>query len=142
VQFKLDEPWDGPTNSRLLAAMPKVYKFPKEIGLPPDHTIYRVFDGPGAAFEGQRGHVIPEFTDGTANTILVVEADQGVPWTRPDELPFDPNQPVAPIQGHWATGCLAALADGSIHTVSRGVSMQTLRSAITRNGGEILASDW
>jgi hypothetical protein len=142
-QFKLDEPWDGPNNSRLLALMPRVYKFPKEIGLPPDHTIYRVFEGPMAAFEGRKKLRFPfDFPDGTSNTILVVEADQGVPWTKPDELPFNPNQPVTPIQGHWASTFQAALADGSVRMIDRKLSAQTLRSAITRNGGEILGPDW
>ncbi len=49
-QFKLDEPWDGPNNSKLIAAMPKTYALP---GDPPadGQTHYRVFVGNGAAFD-------------------------------------------------------------------------------------------
>ncbi len=142
MRFRLDEPWDSPNNKPLLAYMPPLYKFPRNIDLPPDHTIYRVFEGPHAAFEGRQGVRFGEFTDGTSNTLLIVEADQGVPWTKPDELPFDPNQPVPPIQGHWINGFQAATADGAVRVIDRKVSERTLRSAITRNGGEILGADW
>jgi DNA-directed RNA polymerase subunit RPC12/RpoP len=134
-QFRLDEPWDSPNNKPLLAAIPWVYRFPKEIGLPHDHTIYRVFDGPGAAFEGRQRFRLADFTNGTGNTLLVVEADQGVPWTKPAELPFNPNQPVPPIQGHWASGFQAALADGTVRLIHRTVNERTLREAIKRGDG-------
>jgi hypothetical protein len=70
-QFKLDEPWDGPNNSKLLSRMPKVYEC-AAAPTPPGETIYRVFVGNGAAFEPGRGLRFPaEFPDGTANTILI-----------------------------------------------------------------------
>ncbi len=140
--FRLDEPWDGPNNRQLLAAMPKIYRLPGDTDLPPDHTVYRVFEGPGAAFEGRRGFRLLDFTDGTSNTLLIVEADQAVPWTKPDELPFNPNQPVPPIKGHWSGGFLAVTADGAVRMIDRKLSEPTLRAAITRNGGEILGPDW
>ncbi len=142
-QFKLDEPWDSPHNKPLGDLLVKIYQFPRDIGLPSNHTVYRVFEGPGTAFEGRRGQRIPaDFPDGISNTLLVVEADQGVPWTKPDELPFDPKRPFAPIQGHWSGGFQVALVDGSVRLIKPGVSEPTLRGAITRNGGEILGPDW
>ncbi len=142
MQFKLDEPWDSPNNRALLALMPRVYRLPKEIGLPPDHTVYRVFEGPNAAFEGRQGRRTAEFRDGTSNTLLVVEADQGVPWTKPDEIPFNLNQPVPRPVGHWAVGFHVLMADGSVRLIDKKVSEQTLRAAITRNGGDILGPEW
>jgi DNA-directed RNA polymerase subunit RPC12/RpoP len=141
-QFARDEPWDSPANKPLLNLMPKVYKLPGDNDLPPDHTVYRVFEGPGAAFEGRKGHSMQEFLDGTSNTVLVVEADRGVPWTKPDELPFNPNQPVPRPQGHWASGFQALLADGAARFIEKNMSEQTLRAAITRDGGEIMGPDW
>jgi hypothetical protein len=143
MQFKLDEPWDSPNNKRLLASMPKVYQLPGDNHLPPDHTVYRVFEGPGAAFEGRTGQPLGPggFPDGTT-TLLIVEADEGVPWTKPDEIPFNPKLPVPRIQGHWANGFMAAMADGSVRLIDKKVSEQTLRAAITRNGGDVLGPDW
>ena len=153
-QFKLDEPWDGPNNSKLLSQMPKIYALPCDSTTPPGHTCYRVFVGNGAAFDPPpptklvdgflltKGVAKDDFPDGTANTILVVEALVAVPWTKPDELPYDPNGPLPALGGHFRSGFLVALADGSVRLISNDVSQATLRNAITRNDGNPLGPDW
>ncbi|MBO0698769.1 MAG: DUF1559 domain-containing protein, partial [Zavarzinella sp.] len=50
-QFKLDEPWDGPNNIKLLNQMPNVYADPQERHSGPTRTYYRGFSSPGAVFE-------------------------------------------------------------------------------------------
>lgn len=145
-KFKLDEPWDGPNNSKLLSKMPKWYALPGDLIDPPGYTHYRVFVGNGAAFDKPipfvRGVTFSQFTDGTSNTILVVEAGVGVPWTKPDELDFDPKAPLPTLGGRFRAGFQAAMADDSVHWVGRNVSEQTLRAAITRAGGDALGPDW
>src|SRR5439155_1388856 len=88
-KFRLNEPWDSPHNKKLLEMMPKTYAAPNAKGDPPYTTHYQVFVGPGAGFEGKRGLRIGDFTDGTSNTILVAEAARAVPWTKPEDLPYD-----------------------------------------------------
>ena len=39
-------------------------------------------------------------------------------------------------------GVVAAICDGSVRFVSNGISIETWRAASTRNGGEVLGSDW
>jgi hypothetical protein len=134
-QFKLDEPWDSPNNSKLLPLMPQVYKLPADTTTPADQTYYQVFVGNGAAFEKTRGLKIPDFLDGISNTILIVEAGQSVPWTKPDDLPYDPNRPLPPLGGHFANGFNAASADGAVHFVPKDTPENTLRLLITRNDG-------
>src|SRR5262249_51111069 len=137
-QFKLDEPWDGPNNIKLLNQMPKIYKLPGDDKTPPDHTHYQVFVGNGAAFEKTRGLRIPDFTDGTSNTILVVEAAQAMPWSKPDAIPFDPGKPTAPLLSTRSRGrCNILLADGSVRVVVPASTPEsTLKAATTRNGNE------
>jgi hypothetical protein len=137
-QFKLDEPWDGPNNIKLLNQMPMVYKLPGDDKTPPDHTHYRVFVGNGAAFEKTRGLRIPgDFPDGLSNTILVVEAAQAVPWTKPDDIPFNPGKPIAPLLStYFRSGCNVVLADGAVRVLPASVPESTLKAAITRNGGD------
>jgi hypothetical protein len=116
-QFNLNEPWDGPTNSKLLAKMPRVYKLPGDSTTPADHTVFQVFTGPQALFEPNQLIRIPaSIPDGTPNTLMIVEAARGVPWTKPEDIPFDPNKPVTPLVGsHYRGVFLAAFADGGVH---------------------------
>jgi hypothetical protein len=146
MQFKLDEPWDSPHNKKLLESMPNVYApvgvKPKE----PHATFYQVFTGPGTGMESQRvpgalfgarGPSLPRFLDGTANTLLVVEAGEAVPWTKPDDLPYDAKKPPPKLGGMFKDGFHAAFGDGSVRFF-RQVDEATLRALITRNGGEVI----
>jgi hypothetical protein len=141
-QFKLDEPWDGPNNSKLIPLMPKTYALPNDPAAATGSTYYRVFVGNGAAFDWCKGVPLSDFKDGPSNTILVVEATTAVPWTKPDELDFDPKGPAPQIGGHYQAGAVVGMADGSVHLISPTVSPQTLKAAITRNAGDVLGPDW
>jgi hypothetical protein len=98
-------------------------------------TFYRVFVGKGAAFERDKATKLSDFTDGTANTILIVEAGDPVNWASTDELEFDPNKPL-PKLGLLTTGFHALMADGSIYWIPAGADEKVIKAMITRNGGE------
>jgi hypothetical protein len=142
-QFKLDEPWDGPNNIRLLANVVRIYMLPGDNTTPSDHTHYQVFVGNGAAFDKTRGHSRQDFRDGISNTILVVAAEKAVPWTKPEDVDFDPNKPLLPLMSrHFRGGFPVALADGSVHLIPLNISENSLKAAITRNGGEGNLRNW
>ena len=139
-QFKLDKPWDGPNNSRLIPLMPKVYADPRDTVAADGRTHYRVFTGAHTPFPdlppplgGNRSQMrFPmSFSDGTSFTILVVEATDPVTWTKPDELPYDPLKPLPQLGLDPKRGFMAAIADGSVHVVSPSTSDATKRAAIT-----------
>ena len=100
-----------------------------------------VFVGPGTVFEpmnrGPLANVrIPnDIPDGTSNTILAVEAGKPVIWTKPDDLPFDPQKALPPLGGLFPDGFHAALCDGSVRFIRRTVPASTLRLLIIRNDG-------
>jgi hypothetical protein len=137
-EFRLDEAWDSPHNKKLLAKMPRVFQLP-EAKTKHDHgTFYQVFHGKGAAFEGKTGNTIASITDGTSNTILAVEAANDVPWTKPDDVPFDPAKAVPQMARHWDKGFNALFGDGSVRFISDSINKDTLKALITRAGGEVI----
>jgi hypothetical protein len=147
-QFKLDESWDSPHNLRLLPLMPKVYLRPGQTN--DGTTHYRVFVGPGTAFEDRAGqfgnNVVPgaprrglqigEISDGMSNTIFVTTAKTAVPWTKPDELDFAPNRPLPPLDDRFG-GALTFMGDGTVWLLPKSTPDLKLRAMITRNGNEV-----
>jgi Protein of unknown function (DUF1559) len=143
-EFKLDEPWDSAHNIRLLERMPATYAAPgyKKSLLPPHHTVCHVFVGPGTAFEGPRGIRFKDFSDGQSNTLLIVEAGDPAPWTKPTNIPYDPARPVMVPRGLFRDGFRAGTGDGAAHFVRHDISEARLRAVITRNGGEKEGLGW
>jgi hypothetical protein len=136
-QFKLDEAWDGPNNKKLLAKMPRVYAAPAGKAKPHE-TFYQAFVGPGAGFEGKRGTRFDNIPDGTSNTMMFAEAARAVPWSKPEDLAYDPKKPLPKVGGLWKDGFFAAFFDGSVRFKSNKMKETTLRAYITRDGGEII----
>jgi hypothetical protein len=133
-RFKLDEPWDSPSNKKLLGEMPAVYALP--VGKKDtSRTPYQVFVGPGTVFESVRGISISGIPDGVGNTLLVIEAAYDVEWTRPKELPYRAGRRLPPIAGRFPDGFLAAYADGRVRLISNDFDLRRMRLAIVRNDG-------
>jgi hypothetical protein len=133
-QFDLTQPWDHPTNKKLIPRMPQVYVVPgteNKNGM----THYRVLVGPQTMFESGQRISLSSITDGTSNTIMTVEAKDPTTWTRPDDLPFDPKGAL-PKLGISPDGFLAGFGDGTVRFIRSNIAPDHLRALITRNGGE------
>ena len=108
----------------------------------PDETHYRVFVGNGAAFDYLRGPKLTEFLDGTSNTIMIVTSDKAVPWTKPDELAFDPDKDMTKLLGFFpGEVCSVAFGDGSVRALPKKLKLKTLNALITKAGGEVIDDD-
>jgi len=146
-KFKLDEPWDSPNNKELIKLMPMTYACPTQFvksdaGL----TTYRAFAGNGALLDPTKPTRLAEITDGTSNTLMVVEAADPVTWTKPDDLTFDnaPGRQGAAVNGPGSKhpgGFNALFADGSVKFIKMSINPTTLRALITKAGGEIVGGD-
>jgi hypothetical protein len=145
-QFNLKEPWDSPTNRPLIAKMPKTYVVNGRKKAPEGETFYQGFSGPGTAFDPTvypgRLSFPGGFPDGTSNTLLVVEAEQSVVWTKPEDLPYNPFGPLPRLGGHFSGGFNVLLGDASVRFVRSDVSESTLRALITRDAGDVPGNDF
>jgi hypothetical protein len=148
-RFNLNEAWDSPHNKKLLPFMPKVYAPVGTTTAPPDSTFLQLVTGPGTLHPTPTSSAaIPQsFRDGTSNTILVVEAAEAVPWTKPADFHIDVSNieaGVVPKLGAFSPlGFFAALADGSVRFIPRpAVSDKTLRQAFNPADGMVLGADW
>lgn len=135
-EFALDEPWDSEHNIKLLDRMPATLRHP-DANVAPNHTVYLAPYGNGYFWE-----LIPNrisaITDGTSNTISFVEvADQyAVPWTKPDDLDLDE---VELLDWFRQGGSNVSFFDGSVRYISSAIDELVLESALTANGGELMA---
>jgi hypothetical protein len=140
-QFKLDEPWDSPHNIRLLSPMPPIYASTRQSAeTEADATFVQAIVGKGAAFEGSQGLKLKDFTDGSSNTLLLVETRPAVPWSKPEDVVYTPDGPPPELGGVFRDGFRALFADGHMHFLRKGTSSEVLRALITRNGGEQISA--
>jgi hypothetical protein len=118
-QFKLDEPWDSAHNKALISKMPRVYRSPFIVDAPAGKTSYLVPTGPGLIFDGPKTTKITEITDGTSNTLFLVEAveSRAVEWTKPEDYAVDRKKPKVGLLLPGGVGIIAAFVDGSVHVL-------------------------
>jgi prepilin-type processing-associated H-X9-DG protein len=136
-QFHLDEPWDSPHNRKFISQMPDVYRNPSSPA-PEGKTDYLVPAGTGSIFENPEGTHIRSITDGTSNTLLVLEvnSDAAVDWTKPDDFQFSPDNPLANLGKAHPGGFNAALADGSVRFISNTIDPQMFLNLLRMNDGQ------
>ena len=94
-----------------------------------------------ALFGGDDGPRLQSVRDGLSFTIMIVESAKPVPWTKPEDLPFDNEKPLPELGGLFEDGFHVAFADGGVLFLSKNLDPIVLRAAIMSNGGEILSSD-
>lgn len=158
-QFKLDEPWDGPNNSRLLDQMPKIFRNPNEPGMI-SRTYYRGFSSKGAIFEKRPSRILQgegaplprkdetlnlgKIKDLHGETILIVDAGDPIEWTKPDDLDASPGKPFPRLGGMKLRPdrFQVATVDGNVKMLRTDLPETTLRALVTYNGGEVLPPNW
>ena len=137
--------WDAAPNKPLLTPRPRFLADPQNPGLTPDATPYRFFVGPNTIWSEpgqQTRYSIANLPDGTSNTILCVGATDGVPWSKPEELTYVPNQTIAKLGPPGKNFIIVAMCDGSVRFVSKSISDQTFRNAVNPADGNLLGPDW
>jgi lactate permease len=147
-EFHLDEAWDSPNNIALLENIPRVYRHPRGLDEEYYRTPYQVLVGPGTAFE-KDALTFDDFSNDLGKTILVVEAKEPVPWTKPDDLAYDPDGPLPEMGGQVTRavrllgyeikrepGFVAGFADGTSRFIPSQTDEKRIRALISRHGRE------
>ena len=140
-QFHIDEEWDSDHNKLLIDRAPAVFRCESEIASP-RLASYRVVVDPRSMFTGDPAGVdLKTVTDGSSNTLMVMEATTPVPWSKPEDLSLASSVPMLGIGSKHPGGFNAAMADGAVRFVrTRTIARWTeLKALVTRNGGEVMA---
>ncbi|QDV38406.1 DUF1559 domain-containing protein [Tautonia plasticadhaerens] len=144
-EFHLDEPWDSPHNAALISRMPDVFRCPSANLAEDGLTTYLVPRGESTIFPGAERVTLKEITDGTSNTVFVIDAgpDLAVPWTRPaDWEAGEGDEPdLGGLFGNHPGGTNAGFADGSVRFLREEIDPGTWRKLLTIAGGEAFGPD-
>lgn len=129
-QYRFDQPWDSEENSKLLVKMPDVFRSPNSPELTSKgHTHIMGFATESGALGTGTGQQMRDFTDGTSNTLLLIETSKSVPWTKPEDLTD------TKVEGFTGMPLHYLLADGSPRMMNP-IDAALLQKLITRDGGE------
>jgi hypothetical protein len=70
---------------------------------------------------------------------LAFEAMESTPWTKPDEIEFDPTKP---LHKHFRfekdTVCNILIADGSVRAISKTITDDILKLIIQKDDGMVI----
>ncbi len=139
-EFKLDEPWDSAANKKLLAQMPNLFRVDGQ-AKGEAKTYYRVFSGPGAAFEPGEKIAFAGITDGLSNTIGVIEAGPPSEWTKPGDIVYDPKKPFPKLEGPFKNVVMAGMMDGSVVPFKPDLDATEFRKFVERADGQVVNID-
>lgn len=138
-EYRKNEPWDSEANKKVLAKMPPIYRHSSQ---PKDSVFTSIFAayGAGTMFEKKSDIAIRfrDVTDGTSNTIAIVEAKRDIPWTKPEEIEFDVTAAKLPELGFVPEGWQAGFGDGSVRFIARSIDPSLFYKLMTRAGGEVV----
>lgn len=150
-QFKLDEPWDSSHNKALLSQMPKVYAHPViQETLAEGHTVFQFpysspeAETPALYIDGEIGPSFRQITDGSSNTIMIVEVagSAAVPWTKPQDWRFDPNNPTRDLGDAFPGGCVVGMCDGSALFLPEDTNPEDVKALFTRSAGDAVNANF
>lgn len=143
--FKLDEPWDGPNNKKLIGYLPSPYRSPYSVlsysASSVGKTTVVAVVGKGAIFDPTKEVTDASVRDGLAQTLLLLsleESNQAVYWTKPADINLTAAGKLPAGAPNIGKRFAAVYADGSARTLATGLDEKTFLGIVTRDGGEKL----
>ena len=141
-KIDLTKPWDDSVNAEAYKSVIWAYRCPSATG-PETHTTYMAVVTPNSCFRPTESRLLSEITDGTANTLMVVEVDleHAVHWMSPsdaDESLFLAIGSTSKLD--HVGGIHFALADGTVRFLNATASADIRRALISVAGNEPLGN--
>lgn len=138
-KIDLSKAWDDPVNmAEFDQAHVHAYRCPSSPG-PSTHTSYMVPIGAHTCFPGAVSKSMSEITDGTSNSVMVIEVDseKSVPWMSPTDVDEQFLLSLGPKSKVSHTGGLnTLLADGSVRFLSFNLDQNVRRALMTIDAGD------
>lgn len=152
-QYVDADAWDAASNRPVSREWMLIYRCPshefEEVADQPKFAAYSGVRGSNTLFPDGRGLPIRKVTDGTSNTIAIVEAcGRPVIWTAPHDIDLaqqrvgvnlpgeQPGRSGSAISSYHPRGANVAFADGSVRWVSQDIDPKLLQALLSVNGGE------
>ena len=120
--------------------MPSVFRHPADDPKSINSSYYGLV-GEGTIFSPKDVVGFRDITDGSSYTLAVVEAKRTVPWTKPEDIPFDPKKDVPKLGGWYQGAYHMLLCDGSVRFISDALDKTLLKRLIQMNDGQPLNSN-
>ncbi|MBU6294275.1 MAG: DUF1559 domain-containing protein [Planctomycetes bacterium] len=136
-KFKLDEPWDSEHNRKLVPLMPKLFA-PEGETLQPGHTPYVVPVGKQTMFFGGKGGKLGDVTDGTTNTVALIQlpAGRAVIWSKPDDLDADPKVAFDELTKGFSDRLTVGFGDGTVRRIKFPLKEEVFRNLLDKADGK------
>tara|TARA_R110002111_G_scaffold153375_1_gene220209 strand:- start:177154 stop:179835 length:2682 start_codon:yes stop_codon:yes gene_type:complete len=132
-QYHLDEPWNSQHNLKIAKTLVPAFHNPNDDK--PANASYFVVVGKNTAFGAKAGITFQEVTDGLSNTIAVVEAKRDIPWTKPEDIPYD-GKTLPKLGGFFPSGYNVGFCDGAVRFISENLDQKTLIILLIINDGK------
>lgn len=139
-QLNLSKPWDDPANAEAFKTSVPTYLCPSTPGTD-GKTVYLAVAIKGGCMEPGASRTIKEITDGTSDTILVIEVphEQAVTWYVPQDADAAVLQGFSSKSKETHTGGRHALmGDGTVRFISQNIAPPTFQALLTTAGGETI----
>jgi hypothetical protein len=143
--YDVTQAWDSAANAPVAPQMPRLFAFHGDYEPGVTITNFVAVVGPETVWPGREKLTEKDITDGTSNTILVVEnAGAKIPWLAPRDLelatmPLTLHDPLG-VSSKYLDPAVAML-DGSVQRLHKDMTPRTLRALLTARGGEKLQQD-
>jgi prepilin-type processing-associated H-X9-DG protein len=142
-RYNFNERWDSVQNLALLSERPVTYGCPTSLSDPKStKTSYFVVTGPGTLYDGPKWPSFADISDGTSNTIMLVEnPGSSVDWLEPRDITVDEflTMTSTAVQGGHPGGINVVLCDGSVRFLATPLDPVLAKAMLSPNGGERMA---